>query len=286
LVIGEQCSSKELIRGSRKGRLLACLDFKSLSKIDETMATTKMGAKQRSQVEILGVGIDQVTMKDTLNQIEAFIQEGGPHLIVTADAVGLVIANENEDFKSVVKNASLVTPDGSGVLWAAKKVGSTFRAKVSGVDIVDRVCALSADKGTRIFFLGAEPGIAELAAEKLRLKHPGCNIVGTRHGYFPSESDEIVAKEIGETKPDVLFVAMGMPRQELFYLNTQHITGAKVGIGVGGSLDVYSGKTKRAPKIVQALRMEWLWRLALNPTKIAKVKLLPKFALMVLRGKN
>lgn len=250
------------------------------------MSVTKMSARQRSQVEILGVGIDKVTMSDTLALIESFVNEGGPHLVVTADAVGIVIANETDSFRQVIQKAALVTPDGSGVIWAAQRSGNAFPEKVSGVDIVDRVCALSADRGTRIFLLGSEPGIAELAAEKLCLKHPGCNIVGTRHGYFPAESDEVVAREIGETKPDVLFIAMGMPRQELFYLSTQSLTGAKVGIGVGGSLDVYSGKTKRAPKLFQSLRLEWLWRIALNPSKISKVKLLPKFALMVLREKR
>ena len=130
--------------------------------------------------------------------------------------------------------------------------------------------------------MGAAPGIAELAAEKMRLRHPGCNIVGARHGYFPAESDTVVASEVAASAPDVLFVAMGIPRQEKFIRSTESIIGAKVAMGVGGSFDVFSGKVKRAPRMVQRLRMEWLWRLCQNPKKISKVMLLPRFVLMVL----
>ena len=145
---------------------------------------------------------------------------------------------------------------------------------------------LSAEKGYRLYFLGAAPGVTELAAEKFRLRFPGANIVGTHHGFFPSDDDRVVAEEIAKTKPDILFVAMGMPRQEEFVLNTQDIIGAKVGMGVGGSFDVFSGQTKRAPKFMQAMRLEWMWRLMLNPTKIAKVKQLPKFVWAELRSKE
>jgi N-acetylglucosaminyldiphosphoundecaprenol N-acetyl-beta-D-mannosaminyltransferase len=148
---------------------------------------------------------------------------------------------------------------------------------------VDRVCALSASKQYRIFFLGAEPGIAELAADRMRQKYPGCEIVGARHGYFKPAQDEEIAKEIGALAPDFLFVAMGIPRQEKFIRERGHLTGAKVGMGVGGSFDVFSGKVRRAPAVMQRLRLEWLWRVASNPRKIGKVMMLPKFAWAVLR---
>jgi N-acetylglucosaminyldiphosphoundecaprenol N-acetyl-beta-D-mannosaminyltransferase len=158
--------------------------------------------------------------------------------------------------------------------------------RVSGVDIVDRVCALSADTGDSIFFLGAAPGVAELAAEKMRLKYPGCNIVGTRNGYFPAESDRVVAAEIADLDPDFLFVAMGIPRQEKFILDTMPIIKARVSIGVGGTFDVFSGKVKRAPVIIQKLKLEWLWRTLQNPSKLSKTKLLPRFVLLVLKQKR
>lgn len=235
-------------------------------------------------VDILGMPVDRLDMDQTLRLLELFIAEKKPHLVVTADAAGIVQAQSDPEWNAIFKSADLKTPDSIGVIWAAKRAGKPIEQRVSGVDLVDRICGLSSDKGYRIYFLGAAPGVAELAAEKMRLKHPGCNIVGARHGFFPSDSDAIVAQEVAETKPDFLFVAMGIPRQEKFIRATQSIIGASVAMGVGGSFDVFSGKAKRAPKIFQAMHIEWLWRLILNPKKIAKAKNLPIFAWKVLRA--
>jgi N-acetylglucosaminyldiphosphoundecaprenol N-acetyl-beta-D-mannosaminyltransferase len=152
------------------------------------------------------------------------------------------------------------------------------------VDIVDKVCERSSELGWRIYFLGAAPGVAEQAAERMRLKHPGCNIVGTRHGFFPPESDRVVAAEVAAARPDVLFVGMGIPRQEKFIRGTDDLIGAKAALGIGGSFDVFSGNVKRAPAGFQRLKLEWLWRLAQNPKKISKVMLLPRFVSLVLRN--
>lgn len=250
------------------------------------MATTGVDVAPRDCVRILGIPIDCVTMRETLARIEQFLSGDRTRLIVTADAASVVIAHSDFGFQTLVESADLVTPDGNGILWAAKRKGRPLAERVSGVDIAANVCRLSADKGYRIFLLGAEQGVAELAAEKLRLKYPGCNIVGTRNGYFPAESDEVVAGEIAQTKPEILFVAMGMPRQEQFIRATQAIIGAKVAIGVGGSLDVFSGRAKRAPVIVQRMKLEWLWRVLLNPKKISKVMMIPKFMWLVLQERR
>lgn len=225
-------------------------------------------------------------MNLALEIIQSFLAEDKPHFIVTADSAGMVETFEDAALRDIYEEADLVTPDSIGVLWAAKRMGAPIAERVSGVDLVDQLTRLSSDKGYRIFLLGAEPGVADLAAERLRLKYPGCNIVGSRHGYFPSESDLVVAQEVAEFKPDILFVAMGIPRQEKFIKATQHIIGARVAMGVGGSLDVFSGKAKRAPQLVQRLKLEWLWRTVLNPSKIKKAKNLPRFAWRVLRSKR
>ncbi len=245
--------------------------------------TTVAIPTETSRSRILGVAVDRLTMEECLTRIVAFAEEKRPHLVVTADAAGIVQAQGDPELKAIYESAELVTPDSVGVLWAAKRKGQSMPERVSGVDLVDRICDLSARKGYRLFFLGAAPGVAEQAAEKLRLKHPGCNIVGTRHGFFPADSDAIVAQEVGEFKPDFLFVAMGIPRQEKFITATKDIIRASVSMGVGGSFDVFSGRAKRAPKLMQKLKLEWLWRLILNPRKIAKAKNLPKFVRLVLR---
>jgi N-acetylglucosaminyldiphosphoundecaprenol N-acetyl-beta-D-mannosaminyltransferase len=248
------------------------------------MTSARTPAVQVDHVEILGVRVARVSMADTLAAIDRFVESGQPHLIATADSSGIAQAQSDAELMEVYRTADLVTPDSLGVLWAAKRQGCEITDRVSGVEILDRVCAASADKGYRVFFLGAAPGVAEQAAERMRLRHPGCNIVGARHGYFPPESDEVVAREVAESKPDILFVAMGIPRQEKFIRATASIIQAKVGIGVGGSLDVHSGRVRRAPLLVRKLKMEWLWRTLANPKKIKKALNLPRFALMVLRS--
>lgn len=235
---------------------------------------------------VLGVPVSLLDMKGTLQVAEEVISSGEPSYFVTADASGFAMCETDEELRAIYQGSTLATPDSQGVVWALRRKGKKQAHRVSGVDLVDELCALSANRGYRIFILGSAPGIAETAAERLRLKHPGCNIVGTRHGYFPAEDDTLVAAEVAPFVPDILFVAMGIPRQEKFIVKTMGTIRAKLAVGVGGSFDVYSGRAKRAPKLVQALKLEWLWRLLLNPSKIGKVKLLPKFVRLVLKDKS
>lgn len=240
--------------------------------------------RERKCATILGVCVDALSMKECLERIGEFIAGGTPHLIVTADSCGILQAQSDLQLMALYRNADLVTADSVGVLWAAKRLGQKLPERVSGVDILDHVCARSSELGWRIFLLGAAPGVAEEAAERLRLKHPGCNIVGARNGYFPEESDLVVAAEVAAYKPDVLFVGMGIPRQEKFILATQKIIGAKAALGVGGSFDVFSGKVMRAPRLFQKLKLEWLWRLLQDRSKISKVSMLPRFVLATLKS--
>lgn len=238
------------------------------------------------RARVLGMPIDLVTMASALDAIESHLSGHSAQHVVTADSSGLYLQTKDSDLARAYQEAALVTPDSIGVVWAIKRQGYALSDRVSGVELVDQLTELSAKKGYRLFFLGAEPGVAERAAEKMRLKHPGCNIVGTRDGYFKAGDDAIVASEVATYKPDILFVAMGIPRQEKFILKVKETIGAKVSIGVGGSFDVFSGKTKRAPKFIQRVRCEWLWRVILNPRKISKVAALPKFAWAVIRSKD
>lgn len=224
-------------------------------------------------------------MEEALARIEAMLAEERPHLVVTADAAGIVIAQDDPEYREICAAADLVTPDSYGVVWALRRAGHTDVERVSGVDLARRLVESSAERGYRLFFLGAAPGVAERAAERMRLEVPGCNIVGTHHGFFPADSDELVAAEIATTRPDVLLVGMGIPRQEKFLARALALTGARVGIGVGGTFDVFSGRAKRAPRWVRRLRLEWLWRTLLNPRKLSKVKALPRFVSLVLRSR-
>jgi N-acetylglucosaminyldiphosphoundecaprenol N-acetyl-beta-D-mannosaminyltransferase len=246
-------------------------------------AALKERSHNEQRVEILGLGIDQVDMEGALNRIEEFIAEGAPRIVVTADASGLVAAQSDQQWRSIIENADLVTPDSVGVIWASERTGNVLKSRVSGVDLVAELCRLSAEKGYRIYFLGAAPGVAEKAASALRLKFPGVNIVGARDGYFSEAEERSVVTAIREAKPDVLFVAMGIPIQEKFIVRHMYEIGAPVSMGVGGSFDVLSGNVRRAPVFIQRARLEWVWRLLMNPKKWRKVVALPKFWWLVMR---
>lgn len=239
------------------------------------------------RVGLLGIGTDPVTMEQAIQLIQYYIEEGQPHHIVTCDASMVVMAQADPVLGEIVRSAALVTPDSVGILWACKKLATAMPERVSGIDIVQRLIALSSQPdGPRIFFLGAAPGVADDAAARMREIYPGAQIVGSAHGYFKEADEADVIETIKAAKPDVLCVALGIPKQEKWIYKYAKQLGVPVLIGVGGSFDVLSGRVKRAPKLFQTLSIEWVWRLVSNPSKIAKVSLLPKFAWMVLTAKQ
>ena len=225
-------------------------------------------------------------MNDALACVERFITERTPRHIVTADASMVVTYNEDAEFAAIVDRADLVTPDGAGILWASRKLGIPVRAKVSGVDLAAQCCALSAEKQWRVFFFGAAPGVAEEARARMLSRFPNAQIVGFRDGFFSAKDEAQVVAEIRAAKPDILLVALGIPKQEKFIARNRAALNVPVCIGVGGTLDVFSGTVRRAPVWMQKASLEWLYRLASNPKKISKVALLPRFALMTLRAKR
>jgi len=239
----------------------------------------------RNSVRLHGMRVDRVDMDGALVLIEQFVRErDAPHHIVTADASMVVTAAEDPELAAIVDKADLVTPDGAGILWATKRLGAPVQAKVSGVDLAARCCALSGEKGWRIFFFGASPGVAEEAAARMRARHPGAQIVGFRDGYFTPDQEPEVVAQIRAARPDILLVALGIPKQEKFIDRNKAALGVPVLMGVGGTLDVFSGTVKRAPRWMQNSGLEWAYRLASNPKKISKVALLPRFVLMTLRA--
>jgi N-acetylglucosaminyldiphosphoundecaprenol N-acetyl-beta-D-mannosaminyltransferase len=220
-------------------------------------------------------------MESALTAIDSFVAERGSHHVVTADASMFVMASEDAELHTIVDKADLVTPDGVGILWAAKRQGTPLHERVSGVDIVERLCARSAERGYRIFFLGAGPGVAELAANRMRDRYPGVCIVGTRDGFFAETDSDSIVEMICQSSPDILCVAMGIPRQEKWIAANRERLNTPILIGVGGTLDVLSGNIRRAPRWMQKMALEWLWRVLNNPRKISKVMLLPRFVTLV-----
>ncbi len=244
-------------------------------------------ADQIPTVSILGINVHRVDMPATLAVIREYIASGTPHMIVTADASSIARAQTDEDMKRLVNDADLVTPDGIGVLWGAEKLGTPLIERVSGVEIAEQMCRMSAEDGFSIYFLGAAPGVAEVAARKMSEKYPGMKVAGTHDGYFDASRDAEIVAEVKASGAQALLVAMGIPRQEKLIRDNMDKLGVSVAMGVGGTFDVFSGKVRRAPKLIQKLKLEWLYRFLQNPKgKLWKILLLRQYRQMVLKERQ
>lgn len=237
------------------------------------------------EISVLGVKVKDITVSETAELIEKFVLERDkPHLIVTLGTEMVMASQKDSDIRDLINSASLVCADGAGVVWGARRAGLKLREKAAGVEILEEVVKRSSESKLRIFLLGAKPGTAEKTAENLKNKYPNCNIVGTYHGYFKDDSEPI--KIIKEAKPDVIFTALGFPKQEKWYLSHAQELDIPVGMGVGGSFDVLSGKIERAPMWMRKLSLEWLYRLIKEPSRFGRMMSIPKFILAVLFSKH
>jgi N-acetylglucosaminyldiphosphoundecaprenol N-acetyl-beta-D-mannosaminyltransferase len=205
--------------------------------------------------------------------------------VATSDANAILRAQEDPEYADIIRRAALITPDGYGVMWGARLLNLPIYERVTGVDMVTGICERAAQKGYSIYILGSAPGIAATAAQKLAERYPGLKVAGTQHGYFGQEgiSEEEIAKRIRDAKPDVLFVAFGIPKQEKFIAHHLHTMNVPVSLGVGGSFDVYSEKLKRAPMYIQRAGMEWLYRVWQEPWRWKRMGYVPRFMLLALR---
>lgn len=234
----------------------------------------------------MGVQIHDVTMEETVAHITRWIQEGTPHQIATVNPEFLMRARIDAPFRAALNEAALCAPDGIGVLWAARRHGVRLRERVAGSDLVPHLSAIAAQRGWRIFYLGAAPGVAERAAAKLADRHPGLQVAGCYAGSpAPAEEDHLV-RLVRSARTDILFVAYGAPKQDLWLARNLHRTGAAVGIGVGGAFDFIVGKSRRAPRWIQRLGLEWAYRLAREPWRWRRQLVLPHFAWLVLSGRD
>ncbi len=241
----------------------------------------------RSRVTIGGVEVDAIDERAALDRIEEMVAERRPHLMVVVNASKLVLASEDARLREILRRADLVTADGMSVVWGAKLVGARLPGRVTGIDTMERLVARAADRGWRVFFLGAKREAVEGAVENLRRAHPALVVAGLRDGYFAGKEVEVVA-EIRAARPDLLFVAMGSPAQEIFL--TEHLDEMAVpfSLGVGGSFDHVAGHVRRAPVWMQRVGLEWLHRLALEPRRLWRRYLIgnARFAMLLLRERT
>ena len=175
----------------------------------------------------------------------------------------------------------MVLPDGAGLIAALRLLHTPIQERIPGVEFTEHICKRASYEGWGIWFLGGAPGVAEAAASKLAEKYPGLNVAGTRNGYFRDEEIDDICSDIRRSGAKVLFVGLGVPKQEYWLEDNLAKTGATVGMGIGGTMDVISGKLTRAPKIWQKLCLEWLYRTIQEPWRWRRILKLPEFAFYV-----
>jgi len=253
--------------------------FYALSKLFGRRAQAEPG----ETVSLLDVSLTPVSMQEAMDRVDEFVASGQPHMIVTSDSSLIVRAQEDPEFFEIVNQADMVTADGIGVVLSARLLNLPVFERVSGCDMVDAMCELSARKGHRLFFLGGAPGVAARAAQNLCLRYPGMVIAGAHHGYFGAEDEEAVVAMIRGASTDILFVALGIPKQERFIRKHMEQMQAAVCIGVGGSLDVYAGEVKRAPVWMQRVGLEWLYRTACQPRRVGRLVSIPQLLYLTFR---
>lgn len=227
------------------------------------------------RIDILGVGFDNVTMEEALDRGMELLEQDGPHLVVTPNAEIVQLANRDREFTEIIAGADLVIPDGIGVIYASKILGRPIKARVPGCDFAAGLMERMAKSGHSLYLLGAKPGVAEEAAARLREAYPGLAICGAHDGYF--KEDGPVAEEIRRSGADVVFVCLGAPKQEKWISQNGAATGASLLIGLGGSLDVFSGRVERAPAFWQKVNLEWLYRGLRDPKRLKRIVKLPLF---------
>lgn len=245
------------------------------------------------KINIRGVYFDNVTPQEASARVNEALAcektEGKVFSVYTPNPEIVQLCIEQNEYYDVINSASMVVPDGIGVIKAAKILKTPLKARVPGIEIGERALAECAEKGYKVFFLGGKPGVAEEAAKRKADQHPGLEFCGTADGYFKKEGEENerVIEKINECAPDLLFVCLGVPAQEKWIKeNGAKLITAKVCLALGGSLDVYSGNVKRAPKLFIKLNMEWFYRLLCEPKRIGRMMKLPKFLIGTMIHKN
>jgi N-acetylglucosaminyldiphosphoundecaprenol N-acetyl-beta-D-mannosaminyltransferase len=222
--------------------------------------------------QLFGIAITNRTYEDVCDQLDRHIATGNAGFVVTPNVNHVCLCYRNPVFKEAYQRAFLALPDGIPILWASRLLGVPLKVKLSGSDMVPRLCAFAAEQGYSVFFLGGAPGTADRSAEIMKERHPALKVAGTYCPPFGFEKDPAQLAEtlaaVREAAPVFCFVALGSPKQELFMANHHEQLGAQVSIGIGAAFDFISGRVKRAPVWMQHAGLEWLWRLLQEPRRL------------------
>jgi N-acetylglucosaminyldiphosphoundecaprenol N-acetyl-beta-D-mannosaminyltransferase len=240
-----------------------------------TTSTSHPGPGRLEQVrgersQILGCPIDRVDLDQALRICEEAIASSGFAQHMAINVAKLMALREDQQLRESIERCELVTADGQPIVWASRLLHDPLPSRVTGIDLMQGLLARAAVAGYRIYILGAKPDVLDKAVARIREQHPGVAIVGHRDGYYADAEEEAVADQIAAARPDILFVAMSSPRKEYFLIRHGRTVGVPFVMGVGGAIDVIAGVTRRAPEAMQQLGLEWLFRLAQEPRRLAR----------------
>lgn len=241
---------------------------------------------KRKRADILGCQVDMVTLEEGIICIKDLIQRGRPAQVITLNAEIVYQAQHHKQLEAIINQADIVTPDGIGIVWGGRQLGYEFKERVTGIDLLCRLCREAPAQGWKIYLLGSAPGVAEEAGRRLAEDYPGLALCGSHHGYFKDDDIPGIINNIRQCAPHILFVSLGAPKQEEWIKKYKDQLGVPVSVGVGGSLDVIAGHKKRAPRLMIKLNLEWLYRLMAEPSRIKRQLALPRFAVQILKSKG
>ena len=236
------------------------------------------------RINVLGVGFDNVTMDEAVARGMELLHSPGTHYVVTPNPEIVEVCRENLAARQAVNGADLVLPDGVGVVKGAGMLGTPLKEQVPGIEFAAGLMERMAAEGLSLYLLGAKPGVAEAAGERLAARYPGLKIAGTRDGYF--QEDGPVLEDIRQSGADCVFVCLGAPKQELWMAKHGKAAGARLLCGLGGSLDVFAGVVERAPKFWSDHGLEWFYRLCSDPRRAGRMMKLPLFLVHVQKEKR
>ena len=232
------------------------------------------------RTDVLGTKFDDLTMDEAVARGEELMTERRAAYVVTPNPEIVMLCRDDAETAAAVDCADLVIADGIGVIHGAKILGTPLKAKLPGIDFTSRLLEGLAARGGSVYLFGSKPGVADMAAEKLRESHPGLVVAGTSNGYF--DDDAPIIEKINAASPDLLLVCLGAPKQEKWMHANSGRLNAGLMIGAGGSLDVFAGTVERAPERWQRAGLEWLYRLLKEPKRLGRMMKLPKFLVLVI----
>jgi len=252
-----------------------------------------MADESRPQVTIGGIGIDGYSFSEVVDAVtdHALSPRAAPRYVITPNVHHILLLQDDAHFREIYRKAFLVVPDGVPLLWAARFLGTSLRGRVNGTDLFERLCEVAAEKGLGVFLLGGRPGAADGAARVLKARHPQLHVVGTDCPPYGFEKDatelQRIKAKVKKAAPDFLFVGLGAPKQEKWMFTHCEALEVPISVGVGVSFEFVAGTVRRAPRLMQVMGLEWLFRLVTEPRRLWKRYVVgnPRFLWLVFKQK-